>query len=71
MSRHPVLAAILATLIAVALAIAFSAVMAAPAAAQIVRAFTPRFSANDNGDITLIANTLMSCTGNGSGANSY
>ena len=46
--------------------------VAAPSAveAQVVRAFTPRYSTNGNGDITLIANTLMSCTGGGSNANS-
>ena len=38
---------------------------ATPALAQIVRAFTPRVSANQAGDIVLIGNTLMSCTGNG------
>ena len=35
----------------------------APASAQVVRAFTPRFSTNDNGDITLIGNTMMTCNG--------
>lgn len=50
-----------------ALAVAFTPL---PAAAQIVRAFTPRFSANANGDITRIANTLMTCSGGGNGANS-
>ena len=40
------------------------------AGAQIVRAFTPRYSTNTNGDITLVANTLMTCTGGGNGANS-
>ncbi len=38
---------------------------AAPVRAQIVRSFTPRISANLSGDITLIGNTLMSCSGNG------
>ncbi|HYM82235.1 MAG TPA: right-handed parallel beta-helix repeat-containing protein [Candidatus Limnocylindria bacterium] len=38
---------------------------APPAAAQIVRNFTPRFTANDNGDILPIGNTLMSCSGAG------
>ncbi len=37
--------------------------------AQVVRAFTPRFSTNQKGDITLIANTLMSCNGTGNCAN--
>ncbi len=38
---------------------------AAPASAQIVRGFTPRFTTNDRGDITLIGNTIMSCSGGG------
>lgn len=38
-------------------------VMAAPVSAQVVRTFTPRFSTNDNGDITLIGNTMMTCNG--------
>jgi hypothetical protein len=32
-----------------------------PAQAQVFRAFTPRFSTNDNGDILIIGNTLFSC----------
>lgn len=44
-------------------ALAALALGAAPSAAQIVRAFTPRFSTNDTGDIALIGNTLMSCAG--------
>jgi uncharacterized repeat protein (TIGR01451 family) len=39
---------------------------AMPASAQVVRAFTPRFSTNDNGDITLIGNTMMTCSAGGS-----
>ena len=39
--------------------------VAMPAAAQVVRSFTPRYSTNDNGDVTMIGNTLMSCSGNG------
>ena len=46
-------------------ALALAALVAAPAGAQIVRAFTPRYSTNDNGDVVLIGNTLMSCSGNG------
>lgn len=42
---------------------------AAPAAAQIARAFAPRFSVNQSGDITLVGNTLMSCSGGGSCTN--
>ncbi|MGH7730206.1 MAG: DUF11 domain-containing protein, partial [Candidatus Eiseniibacteriota bacterium] len=47
-----------AVLLAAALA---AALPAAPASAQIVRAFTPRYSTNDRGDITIVGNTLMSC----------
>jgi len=35
------------------------------ASAQIVRNFTPRYTSNGNGDITLIGNTIMTCNGNG------
>ena len=45
------------------------ALTAAPASAQIVRSFTPRFTTNDRGDITLIGNTLMSCGGAGNCTN--
>ncbi|HKQ56778.1 MAG TPA: SdrD B-like domain-containing protein, partial [Candidatus Eisenbacteria bacterium] len=48
-----------------ALALLALALPAAPAAAQTVRGFTPRFTTNDRGDITLIGNTLMSCSGGG------
>jgi hypothetical protein len=41
----------------------------APAHAQIVRNFTPRFSANNNGDVSMIGNTPMSCSGGGQAAN--
>ncbi|NOT33723.1 MAG: DUF11 domain-containing protein [Candidatus Eisenbacteria bacterium] len=37
--------------------------------AQIVRAFGTRFTANTNGDVTLIGNTLMSCNGGGTCTN--
>jgi uncharacterized repeat protein (TIGR01451 family) len=37
--------------------------------AQVVRAFAPRFTTNQKGDITLIANTLMSCNGAGACTN--
>ena len=43
--------------------------LATPALAQVVRAFTPRYSVNQPGDITLIANTLMTCSGGGSCTN--
>jgi uncharacterized repeat protein (TIGR01451 family) len=50
----------------VILGVALSAVLAVnPAAAQVVRNFTPRYNTNDNGDITMIGNTVMSCPGNG------
>ena len=54
---------------AFAAALACAALFAAPAAAQVVRQFTPRFSVNQPGDITLIGNTVMSCTGGGSCTN--
>ena len=52
-------------LAALALSCALVALLPAGAAAQIVRNFTPRFSTNDNGDITMIGNTIMSCSGGG------
>lgn len=52
-----------------ALALAL-ATLVAPAGAQVVRAFTPRYSSNQPGDITLIGNTIMTCSGGGNGANS-
>jgi uncharacterized repeat protein (TIGR01451 family) len=51
--------------VAVLLALA----LAAPVSAQVVRSFTPRFTTNDRGDITLIGNTLMSCGGAGNCTN--
>src|SRR5262249_54429183 len=51
---------------AVALALAL---LAGPASAQVVRNFTPRFTTNDRGDITLVGNTLMSCGGAGNCTN--
>ncbi len=50
---------------ATAAVIAATLFAAGTARAQIVRSFTPRFSTNDHGDVTLIGNTLMSCSGNG------
>ncbi len=41
------------------------ALAAAPAAAQVVRTFTPRFTTNQSGDITLVGNTILSCNGGG------
>jgi uncharacterized repeat protein (TIGR01451 family) len=38
-------------------------VLPAIARAQVVRAFTPRFTANQSGDILMIGNTLMTCSG--------
>lgn len=60
-----------------ALALLAAALAPAPARAQVVRAFTPRFSINASGDLAMIGNTLMSCSGgnqcnrgrNGSGNN--
>ncbi|MFN8586645.1 MAG: hypothetical protein U0704_02500 [Candidatus Eisenbacteria bacterium] len=55
---------------ATALAALALAVPAPPAAAQIVRAFTPRFSVNQPGDIRIVGNTVMSCNGGGNCNNS-
>ena len=55
---------------ALALAALALALAAAPADAQVVRAFTARYSSNQPGDITLIGNTIMTCSGGGSGATS-
>ena len=49
--------------------LALHAGAAAPAAAQIVRNFTPRFTTNVPGDVALIGNTVMSCTGGGNCTN--
>ncbi len=38
--------------------------MSAPAAAQVVRDFSPRFVANDRGDVRMFGNTVTSCTSN-------
>ncbi len=53
----------------VATAAALLALLPATAHAQIVRAFTPRYSVNQPGDITLIANTLMTCSAGGTCTN--
>ena len=57
------------TLRRIALAALFVIATGAPVHAQVVRAFTPRYTINQAGDITLIANTLMTCTGGGSCTN--
>jgi uncharacterized repeat protein (TIGR01451 family) len=51
------------------LALLGCAAAAGEARAQIVRAFTPRFSANQPGDIVLVGNTVMTCTGGGNCTN--
>lgn len=56
--------ALRAGLLALALAL-----VAPRAHAQVVRAFTPRFSVNQPGDITLIGNTIMSCSAGGTCTN--
>lgn len=58
-------------LLALAFALALTALAAPAARAQVVRAFTPRTNVNLNGDITLIGNTIMTCTGNGQCANGH
>jgi hypothetical protein len=50
---------------AIAAAAVLLALVARPAAAQVVRAFTPRFSTNDNGSVLPIGNTVMSCSASG------
>lgn len=50
-------------------ALALLACAALPARAQVVRAFTPRFSTNQAGDITILGNTIMTCNGGGSCTN--
>src|SRR3954449_8620764 len=53
-----------ARLVALALALAVLALAAAlPSTASAARSFDKRFGVNDTGDITLAANTLMSCPG--------
>ena len=42
--------------------------VAAPVHAQVVRSFTSRFTTSVTGDLTFIANTLMTCSGAGCGA---
>ncbi len=52
----------LLTLLATSAAIALTA---APASASVEVPFTPRFSANARGDVTIAADTLMTCPDNG------
>jgi uncharacterized repeat protein (TIGR01451 family) len=51
------------------LALLAALLLPAAAAAQVIRAFTPRYTTNDNGEITLIGNTMMTCNGNGNQCN--
>ena len=51
--------------LAVLFACAAGLLLAGSAQAQILRAFGTRYTSNQKGDITLIANTLMSCSGGG------
>lgn len=48
-----------------ALACVTALTLAAPANAQVLRTFATRYSSNQKGDVTLIANTLMSCNTGG------
>lgn len=59
----------LAVLVALLLAPLTALGLASPAAAATVRAFTPVFSANTNGDILMAANTLMTCRATSPGTN--
>jgi hypothetical protein len=54
-----------ARVIALGLVAALAVLAAPPASAD--RAFTPRFSVNDSGDIVMAANTLLSCPSGASG----
>ena len=49
-------------LVALLLVVLGVPLLCVPAQAQVVRAFTPRFTTSEPGDILLIGNTLMSCT---------
>src|SRR5262245_6684220 len=60
---NPVSRLLRGTFSCAAVALLTSAWAPVPASAQVVRNFTPRFTANDRGDVTLIGNTLMSCGG--------
>jgi uncharacterized repeat protein (TIGR01451 family) len=52
-----------------ALGLLVSAGAVTPARAQVVRAFAPRFTSNQKGDITIVGNTLMTCSGGGTCTN--
>ncbi len=45
--------------------LSLSLLFASQASAQVARTITPRFNVQTPGDVTLIGNTLMSCTGGG------
>ena len=47
--------------IAAFLVVVAAACGAGSARAQVIRDFTPRFSTNDEGDVLIIGNTLMTC----------
>lgn len=47
-------------------ALAALSAMHGVASAQVIRAFNPRVTVNQTGDITLIGNTIMTCSGGGS-----
>jgi hypothetical protein len=50
--------------IGLALLMAIASLVSVDATAQIARPFTIRYSINDNGDIKLIGNTVMTCAAN-------
>ena len=53
-------------MIRTALALFATLMLAAPVAhAQVLRAFAPRYTSNQKGDITIIGNTIMSCSNGG------
>jgi len=45
--------------------VAAGCLLASSADAQVFRNFTPRFTTNTTGDITLVGNTVMSCPSGG------
>ncbi len=50
-------------------AVTASLALVSSAAAQVIRGFAPRVTLNQTGDITLIGNTIMTCSGGGSCTN--